>query len=129
MHDWLLNVKALNNDTLQIAAARHNADVTVINSPSQPWLVWQGTPTAPQDFTFDTPIGADAGTQCGRVVYTDMHVGAASADYGGTNQGTAPDGCVDLDLSPQEKALEFMLFDLSSCVTPDNAPQMPPGFK
>jgi hypothetical protein len=126
MHDWLQNVNALTNDLLPIQAARHNADVTMTNTPSQSWIVQQGQPTQPQDFTFDTPIGADAGAQCGRVAFSDMHVGAASNDYMGQSQ-TTPAGCTVQDLSPQEKALEFILFDLSSCVTPNNMPQMPPG--
>jgi hypothetical protein len=129
LHDWLANVQALNSNLLAIKAARHNADVSVINTSSQPWLVVDSTPTQPQIFSFDTPLGVPADKQCGRVVYTDMHVGASSADYNGTNKGTLPDGCVNLDLSPQEKALEFTIFDLSSCVTPDNTIQVPPGQK
>ena len=33
--------------------------------------------------------------------------------------GVVPDGCnADVDLSPQEKVLEFMVFNLTSCLTP-----------
>jgi hypothetical protein len=125
LHDWLNNVGALTNNLLPISAARHNADVTMANTPSQPWIVVEGSPTQPQDFSFDTPLNTTPDKQCGRVVYSDMHVGAASGDYGGSSS-TTPDGCANMDLSPQEKALEFILFDLSSCVTPNNMPQMPP---
>ena len=69
------------------------------------------------------PSASAPDEQCGRVVYSDLHVGAASGDYGGYTDNIpanaiVPTGCGDGDLSPQEKALEFMLFDLSGCITP-----------
>ncbi len=127
---WLGNVGALNNGLLNIKAARHNADVNAANPMSQPWITVNGGGDATEYFTFNTPIGKAADQQCGRAVYSDLHVGAASNDYGGgggtTAGGKFPSGCTNGPLQPQEKALEFMLFDLSSCVTPDNQPPAPP---
>jgi hypothetical protein len=75
------------------------------------------------------PLGVPPAKQCGQVVYSEMHVGAASGDYAGGLSQTTPDGCADNDLSPQEKALEFTLFDLSSvyCMAPVGPPPPPPG--
>src|SRR5262249_46246102 len=129
LFDWLTNVNALTNGELPITESRHNADVTQANMLSQPWIVADQSadhPGTTQDFTFDTPFDVPAEKKCGRIVYSDMHVGAASGDYSGVSPYT-PDGCANNDLSPQEKALEFILFDLSSCVTPNNTPQQPPG--
>jgi hypothetical protein len=135
---WLGNVDALTNGELPIVAARQNSNVTMSNTPSQPWLVADQSSGAngwSQDFTFDTPLGTPAAMQCGRVAYSDMHVSGATNDYpgsgggghmGGGGQKITPTGCVTGDLSPQEKALEFILFDLSSCVTANNTVMMPP---
>jgi hypothetical protein len=130
-HDWLQGVGALTNNLLTIYQPRHNADLSASNTNSQLWLEDSATPGLAQDFTFDTPLGqpADAGTGNGRVVFSDMHVGATggtvSQDYGGAT-GTVPDGCAQRDLSAQEKALEFILFNLSSCVTPGGGGTQPP---
>jgi hypothetical protein len=90
-----------------------------------------GQPGSSQYFSFDMPFNApldDAGVPgyCGRVVYSDLHVGAASNDY--TNVDTVPTGCsYPQTLAPDEDAIEFILFDLSSCVTPvTSIPQPPP---
>jgi hypothetical protein len=137
MQQWLSNVGALlttgpSAGELQLDQARHNALVTAANTPSVPWIVSDMNAQPPNEteyFSFDTPFGVAAAEQCGRVVYSDLHVGAASMDYSalGPGQGgfipagaTVPSGCTMGQLSDQEKALEFMLFDLSGCITPSN---------
>ena len=128
MQQWLTNVRALTNGELHIVQARHNAVVTAANTPSTPWIVTDMSARPPNEteyFSFDTPFGTAATEQCGRVVYSDLHVGGASMDYGTNDMSQrippgsiVPSGCANNALSPQEKALEFMLFDLSGCITP-----------
>jgi hypothetical protein len=127
--EWLENVGALQNGSLPIQQARHNADVNASHTPSQAWIVADENARAPgatQYFSFNTPIDAlnnPDGHYCGRVVFSDLHVGAASGDE---PERPVPTGCGDGELSAQEAALEFMLFDLSSCLTPDDVPPTPP---
>jgi hypothetical protein len=125
---WLGGNGALVGGELPIQGARHNADVGPGNTASQPWIVADQvglSPNATQYFTFNTPLGAAPADQCGQVVYTDLHVGAASGD---DSSQPVPAGCAQVDLSPQERAIEFVLFNLSSCVTPPGqAPAPPPA--
>jgi hypothetical protein len=139
MQQWLTNVNALTNapPELPIQVSRHNADVRAANAPSTAWIVADSlapSPRATQYFSWDMPIANPPEPPCGRVVYSDLHVGAASADYGegpGTETvppgAIVPSGCAQNPLSPQEKALEFMLFDLSSCLTPVSQKPLAPG--
>jgi hypothetical protein len=139
LNTWLGAVNALTGGELPITVARHNAVVTAANTPSTAWIQADAIvqPTSTQYFSWDMPFNApldDAGEPevCGRVVYSDLHVGAQANDYAGAaQQGGAlvcPSGCSTGELSSDEKALEFMLFDLSSCVTPiGSTPQPPPA--
>ncbi len=90
---------------------------TSAGTPAQQWLY---TSAQPLHYTFDTPVAYSPDppptTRCGRVLYSDFHVSDATS--GGK---TFPTECVDGTMSAQEKTLEFMLFDLASCVGP------PPG--
>jgi hypothetical protein len=118
---------------LPIIPGRYNSVVGATNKPSQPW-VQDDMNAQTLYFSFDTPVNAQPGPDggapqyCGRAVFSDLHVG------GETNPADNPppppvgaQGCSVADLSPQEKALEFMLFDLSSCVIPDYTPPQTDG--
>ncbi len=125
LHDWLKNVGALSADKLPILEAKHNVSAVDVDGGVQSWLSLQNPyadgGTAIEYLTFNTPRGVPTANQCGRVVYSDLHVSSGDA------VGQAfPTGCTTQDLSPQEKALEFMLFDLSSCIQDDNKPPQPP---
>ncbi|HEX5657464.1 MAG TPA: carboxypeptidase regulatory-like domain-containing protein [Polyangiales bacterium] len=129
---WLANVGALRNGKLPITDAKRNAEVSAQNPHSQSWIVAEPglfSQGGTQYFSFNTPtdaldnVGDTAASYCGRVVFSDLHVGAASRD---NRDRPVPAGCADAPLSPQEAALEFMLFDLSSCIVPDQAMPEPP---
>lgn len=67
----------------------------------------------PQTFQFTTPNEAPANERCGKVVFTDMHVTGTSSGGSYPMQSCAGAGTT---LTPQEKALAFMFFDIASCV-------------
>ncbi len=152
LQQWLGLVGALTANQLPIWFARNNVKA-LAQPPSTEWIHLDAkvsqAPSAVQYFSADTPVG---GAVCGRVVYSDLHVSGGPGtnapgvppDYptppaqggggrgmgGGTMQamqgGIVPSQCAAHALTPQEEALEFMLFDLSSCLVPIGQTTAPP---
>jgi len=120
--DWLAHVGASPmRGQIVIKEGKHTVD-DVNPMMSRRWI-YSTDPKfrSVQYFSFNTPIATKP--ECGRVVFTDIHVSAADT----SNPSVPfPSGCKPDELTPQEKALEFMLFDLSSCVQPDDKPPAPP---
>jgi hypothetical protein len=122
---WLLAVGATNTWG-QITLDNTRDDFYAVNSSeAQQWLYWDtGTTPAtnPFHYTFNTPV-ASGSAACGRVLFSDFHVN------NGAGSGTFPSEClvggVLPAMTPQEHLLEFMLFDLASCVTPQTPPVSP----
>ena len=124
MNDWLTKQNALSAGKLPIFDARHNVDA--VNAGALNWISLINTNVgnipAVQYMSFNTPVGAADDAVCGRVVFSNLHVGAGQQGGVSDNpQAPFPDGCATVDLSAQQKALEFMLFDLSSCVQKDDS--------
>jgi hypothetical protein len=112
--DWLVNVGGSTvRGELEIRGAQHTIDTV---NAGRRWI-YSTSPQSVQYLDAFTPMGAQS--PCGRVVLSDIHVstGGGSAEEDDSDADLAfPDGCRTMDLSPQEKTLEFMIFDLSSCI-------------
>jgi len=96
-------------------------DFSSVVAPAQRWLYTAGGGTGgppanvPIHYTFDTPFNQTP--SCGRVAYSDFHVESEETVNGYQNV-MFPDECpggATGAMTQQEKLLEFMLFDLTSC--------------
>lgn len=119
--DWLEFVGASPNGagTIELFDVKHPAMEAL--PPAQRWIY---DPTGVPYFSFNTPLEAAPEQQCGRLVHTGIHVGVEALT--GDKEGPFPSGCKSQALTAQEKALEFLLFDLSSCVMTTAEPPRPP---
>src|SRR5204863_9047210 len=96
---------------IRVNTVRRDFDTVV--APAERWVF--GTPSGtgiapevPLQYAFNTPLAAQAADKCGRVLFSDFHVSSG---------GTFPT-CTQGALTPQEKVFEYLIFDLTSCVTP-----------
>lgn len=126
---WLVNVDASTVlGTLPVVGPRDNIQMVdpllarewiTLDSPAYP-----ASPKVVEYLSFNTPIGASEEQACGRAVFTGLHVSNDVEDR--TQPPGFPGLCESTELSAQEKAVAFMLFDLSACIQDESKPPQPP---
>src|SRR5688572_7960306 len=118
--DWLVNV---GGSAAHGEIAISDSERTVVGTVDSRAVSWIDADSSDGDaalyYGFPTPVNGPA---CGRMVFTDVHVASGTGDSG---KEVFP-SCSD-ELSPQQLALAFLIFDLASCVQPsESAPPPPP---
>ncbi len=113
---WLVNVGGSTVlGKIEIDDTQHS--LVAVNEPSAYRWIFKDLTTNDQPSTqymsFTTPLTVEEDLRCGKVVFSDIHVS--------TGDDSAPDtafpgDCTSTGLTPQEKTLIFMIFDLASCV-------------
>jgi hypothetical protein len=115
--DWLVEVGASSTaGRIDLSDVTSSQRGLASGSPAQ---VWIGSGTSGKYYSFNTPVGLPVADQCGRFVFSDVH--SAGISSGGD---AFPGSCSALN--KQQTALEYMFFDLSSCVQDETKPPEPP---
>ena len=114
MYDWMEAEGALDaNGHFDVNDARFTIG-NLDESVAELWLTY--TTGTPLYFAFNTPLNVPEEEQCGRVVFSDLHVGNPQ-DSG----DSFPSQCATA-ATPQEIALIYMFFDLTACIAPECDP-------
>jgi hypothetical protein len=117
---WLDNVGAATGATIALNGVADS--VSTVTSNATRWI-YDPNSNDVKYLSFLTPIGGIAGnadgggektTYCGKAVFSDLHTS-------GTPSASVPGPC-PTTLTAQQKALEFLFFDLAACVAPENMP-------
>jgi len=134
---WLNAIQALENFSasppnpadVTMTSARH--DVDAVLGQSIPWIT--GTDPLPKmgsppqmllHYTFDTPVGEP--NQCGHAIFSDFHVTNQSNTSLYSFPADAAAECGASPMTAQEKILEYMIWDLASCVVTPPQPTCTP---
>jgi hypothetical protein len=125
--DWL-QAQGFTTTYGQINIADTHYDMNQVNMDATRWIYNADSASsstyATMYMSFNTPLNVPLAKQCGRAVYSDVHLSGDSDD------STFPNECANADPSGEhqtnEKALEFLFFDLSSCVQDNSQPPPPP---
>jgi hypothetical protein len=112
----------------QITLSDTRYDMNQVTSASTRWIYNANAPAgsayATMYMSFNAPVSSPPDMQCGRAVYSDVHLSGSS------NDGLFPQECANADIGGDhkinEQALEFLFFDLSSCVQDNSMPPPPP---
>ncbi len=113
---WMVNVGGSTTPGQLPITEQRQTCTSMDNSKAERWVYMQnGTNQVIQNFQFTTPNEVIKEDRCGKVVFSDMHVASGSSSSPGT---PFPGGCSNTPMTPQEKALAFMFFDIASCVGP-----------
>ncbi|HWO19648.1 MAG TPA: carboxypeptidase-like regulatory domain-containing protein [Kofleriaceae bacterium] len=111
---WMKNVGASTTRGVFDVAEGRTTSVTLDPARTERWVYQQTAMKNAQMFQFTTPLEAPTAERCGKVVFTDMHVSGKPVSL-----DPYPTHCIGgTTLTPQEKALAFMFFDIASCVGP-----------
>lgn len=130
LSDWLVNVGASTTPG-QIPISQPRLDVGAVIAPTQRWVFNKQfnffVPEPTKYLSVNSPVGQPIDNQCGKFVFADMHLyaGDVQPPTGALPDDAFPTSC-SKDLTPEEKALAFLFFDLSSCVQDDSQPPLPP---
>jgi hypothetical protein len=111
---WMLNVMGSTmRGLIQVTEPRITTSSLDTNKAERWVYMERNNQEVAQIFQFTTPNEMPHNDRCGKVVFSDMHVSAGSRSRPGTPY---PNDCSNAELTPQEKALAFMFFDIASCV-------------
>jgi hypothetical protein len=124
--DWL-QATHVSSDYGHIPLADTRDSVAAVTGATR-WIYGADAPgSTPYDtkyLSFNTPLASAPADRCGRATFSDVHVAGLSLA-----PGVFPAECasMDEDHGVNEDALEFLFFDLVSCIQDDSQnPQGPP---
>jgi hypothetical protein len=126
-YQWLDHVGATHADPSEGHLLIHEprTHIREVHPPARQWVYTtqdDHNRDSVQSFTFNMPVDVDDDLTCGRGVYSAFHV----VDGSNLHQEYFPNHCSTGPLTPQEKVLLFMMFDLAACVSDDDREPPPP---